>query len=496
MSDTAESTDKTNPHQTPEDVALRASIDRSVRLPVLFFFSSAGVWLIVAMVLGFFQAMKLQYPGFLDYDFLFFLNYPRTRAAFTGALIYGWAIQAGLGVCVWLMARLCRVPLRNPITLIIAGHFWNAGVLFGVLGIFAGFGNSMEWMEFPKWVWPILAASYSMIAVWMITMFVRRREQNVYIAQWYILGACVWFPWLYLTANVFIHLLPGAAVMKTAVNAWYTNGVLFLVLGPMGLAAAYYLIPKILGRPIYSYQLAQLGFWGLAIFGGWAGMHKLVGGPLPSWMPGVGGAATLFMLMPVIAVAINHHMTTRGQHNAMSYSPTMRFTAIGAISYTLLNVVAALYCVFPIAEITQLTLASIGFQMLGIYAFFSMTMFGAIYFIVPRVTQTEWRSAKRINQHFWFSAYGTVMLVGLMIVGGLSQSAENNNLDVPNYSGVVNVGMFYVRGLAVTFLLLLYANANFFFHLVSMTLGLGKKEAEGPTLLGHGAHHQELPSHT
>ncbi len=471
------------PPDDPADVKLRAEIDRSARLPVLFFFTSAIAWLVAATFLGFIASMKAHWPGFLDFDSLHFMNYGRIRPAFMNALVYGFAIQAGLGVSIWLMARLCRAEVRNPITLIVVGHFWNAGVALGVLSIFGGFGTSMEWMDFPKFVWPILFVAYTLIAIWMITMFQRRRTKGIYISQWYILAACFWFPWVYLTANLFIHHLPGAAVMATAINAWFQNGIIFLVLTPIGLAAAYYLIPKILGRPIYSYQLALLGFWGLAIFASWAGMQRLMGGPVPAWMPAVGGAATILMLMPVIAVAVNLHMTTRGARGMVQYSPTFRCTVIGAFCYTAFNVLGALFCLFPVGKLTQLTHGIMGFQILAIYAFFGMTMFGAIYFIVPRLTGKEWKSAKMINFHFWFTTYGVIAVVAMYLLAGFNE-AEGLLVWNGAFKNTVELGSTFLRGASLAWIFILVASGVFFFHLIQMALGFGSESTE-PTLLGH-----------
>ena len=479
------------PPDTGADIEKRARIDKSARFPVLFFFTSSVVWLVVASVFGFLTAMKAHWPGFLDFDSLHFLNYGRVRPAFVNALVYGWAIQAGLGTIVWLMARLCRSEVKNPITLIIAGHFWNAGVLVGVVAIFLGHGTGMELMDFPKWIWPILFVAYSMIGIWLITMFQRRRTKGVYISQWYILGACFWFPWIYVTANVFIHHLPGSGVMAAGINAWFQSAIIFLVLGPMGLASIYYMIPKILGRPIHSYQLALIGFWGLAIFASWAGMQKIMGGPLPTWMPSISGAATIFMLMPVAAVAMNHHVSTKGKRGLVQYSPTFRYTVFGAVAYTLFNIVAALFCFFPVGKVMQFTHGSLGFQIFGIYAFFSMAMFGAIYFIVPRLTGTEWRSAGKIYYHFWFSVYGTVALIACYILGGLNQAIGTETWDASFEISVLS-GSVWMRGASLAWAFVILANIIFLFHLVQMALGFGRKGGE-PTLLGHPHEDETTP---
>lgn len=469
-----------------EDVLRRAVIDRSVRLPVLFFFTSAAAWLAVAVVLGFIQSMKLHSPGFLDYECLHFLQYGKSNPAFMGALVYGWAIQVGIGVCIWLMARLCRAEVTNPITLIIAGHFWNIGVLLGVIGIFAGHGTSMEWLAFPKAVWPILFVAYSLVVVWLFTLFQRRQPGEVYISVLYILGACLWFPWIYLTANVFIHVLPGSPIAKAATGAWYMGSMTYLVLAPMALASAYYFIPKILGRPVYSSYLSTLGFWGLAIVGGWTGMQKFMGGPLPAWMPAVSGAAVIFALIPVCAIAVNHHMTLRGQHKLIESSPTMRFTAVGAAAFTFYCVFSAINAFYPFGALTQLSQTTMAFQLLAVYGFFSMCMFGAIYFIVPRLVGCEWVSGRRIRFHFWFSTYGMISLVVLHFIGGVWQSQAYAQFDVPLESAVA-AGRPYAIGASVAWAFIIVSNVMFLYHLSLMVFRLGRK-GDQPTMIGHVDH--------
>ena len=46
---------------------------------------------------------------------------------------------------------------------------------------------------------------------------------------------------------------------------------------PLALASVYYFLPKVIGRPIQSYNLSLLGFWGLAFFYGQVGGHHLIG---------------------------------------------------------------------------------------------------------------------------------------------------------------------------------------------------------------------------
>ena len=97
-------------------------------------------------------------------------------------------------------------------------------------------------------------------------MFRYRRRGHVYITQWYLLGAFLWFPWLYAAAQVMLFIFPVQGVMQAAVNWWFANNLLFLWFGSIGLGTAYYMIPKVIGRPVHSYYLATIGFWTFAFF--------------------------------------------------------------------------------------------------------------------------------------------------------------------------------------------------------------------------------------
>jgi cytochrome c oxidase cbb3-type subunit I len=215
------------------DALLRAGIDRSLRHPVMFFMTSGAAWLAVSIVLGLISSAKTHSPGFLDG--CSWLTYGRVAAAHANTLVYGWGFQAAFAVIIWLMARLSRQECRAAGTILTAGHVWNFGVLLGTIGIFAGEGTGMPWMEFPAFAWPALLLSYFAIVIWSFIQFRVRPEGHVYISQWYLLAAMIWFPWIFLTANLLLQAAPGHPVMAAGINAWYKAGLLFLFFMPVGL---------------------------------------------------------------------------------------------------------------------------------------------------------------------------------------------------------------------------------------------------------------------
>jgi cytochrome c oxidase cbb3-type subunit 1 len=55
------------------------------------------------------------------------------------------------------------------------------------------------------------------------------------------------------------------------------------------------------------------------------------------------------------------------------------------------------------------------------YGFFSMMMFGAYYFALPRLTGREWASPALIRVHFWGSAAGILAYFAALTLGGVQQ---------------------------------------------------------------------------
>lgn len=472
---------------TKPKVALSA-VDREMRLPVIMFTTFGILWLLAGTFFAMVASIKLHSPEFLaNFEPL---TFGRARSAHLNAMAYGWANNAIFAVGLWIMARLCKAHIRYAGMLIIAGIFWNIGVTIGVIGILTGGLTSVEWLEMPPQVAPLLAFSYVLIGMWGILMFRFRERGHVYVSQWYILGALFWFPWLYIVAQTMILFEPARGTIQSLTNWWFAHNVLGLWMTPMGLATIYYLLPKVLGRPIYSYYLSLLGFWTLALFYNWAGVHHLIGGPIPVWLISCGIVASVMMVIPVVVTAINHHMTAVGNARAVWASPTLRFIVFGAMSYTLVSFFGSWMALRSVNEVTHFTQFTVGHAHHGVYAFFTMTMFGGIYFMMPRILEREWPSAALIKTHFWCTAIGIgIMIIGLH-VGGWIQGLNINNPDVPYTSTdptvytVVKALVPWLFSRSVSGVLLTVGHVAFFVNFLVMLIGpRAVRYKEGPTLL-------------
>jgi cytochrome c oxidase cbb3-type subunit 1 len=418
-----------NPGSSP-DIVARAElgeIDASTRIPAVFFLGSSMLWLLAGTAFALIASFKLHTPHFLG-D-LEWLTFGRARTAHLNTVVYGWSVNASFAVAFWLMARLSRSVLRHAGILMVAGMFWNIGVTVGVIGILAGDSTSVEWLEFPPYATPMLFVAYALVGAWAVITFRFGKSGHIYVSQWYVLAALFWFPWLYSIAQIMIIFEPARGTVQALVNWWFAHNVIGLWFTPIGLGAIYYFLPKVLGKPIHSYHLSLLGFWSLAIFCNWAGMHHLVGGPVPAWVITAGIAASFMMIVPVAVTAINHHLTMTGSFDALKFSPTLRFIVFGAFNYTLTSVIGVVQAGRAVSEMLHFTHFTVAHAHQGMYAFFTMVMFGSIYYILPRLLLREWPSAMLIRVHFWTAAAGVTLYVLTLSIGGAVQGWMMNALD-------------------------------------------------------------------
>jgi cytochrome c oxidase cbb3-type subunit 1 len=472
--------DASPPH---DPIEVRRRIDRSCRAPVVFFFASATAWLLIGSVLALVASMKMHSPELLTSTAA--LTFGRVRPAHLNTMIYGWASMAGIGAILWLQARLSRVPLPWGRTLVAMGVLWNLIVLAGTFVILVYGGTSVEWLEFPRWVAYSLAVPFLLLAVVSVAVFRERRVHFVYVSQWYLFGAVFWFPLLYITANLLIHGDLAVGVSQATTNWWFAHNVLGLWLTPVGLAAIYYLIPKVIGRPIHSYYLSLLGFWTLALFYNWAGTHHLIGGPLPLWVVSVGTVASMMMLIPVTAVAINHHMTMFGHFKKLRFSPTLRFIVFGGMAYTAVSVQGSFQALRLVNETSHFTHYTVAHAHLGVYAFFTMSMYGVIYYVVPRLVEREWPSARLIRIHFWGTALGMILYWVGLTIGGWFQGRMMNDASIP-FLDIVEFTKPFLVSRTVAGISLTTGHVAFAILMWRMLVRRETAE-EGPTLLGRPA---------
>ena len=397
-------------------------IDASAKWPVLVFLGSAMFWLLLGGVLQLAAAIQLHTPAFLANCAWF--THGRLAPAAQNALVYGWGMNAAFAFGLWLMARLSATTLRHGGWLFVAAKFWNLGVFLGVGGILAGYSTSFELLEMPRFVTLLLLAAYAIIGVWVVTTFSIRNTENVYASQWYLFGAAFWFPWIYTIAQVMLFKAPVRGVLQPIVNAWYVHGLYGLWFIPVALAAIYYFLPKLLGKPVSYYYLAPLAFWWLVGSTALAGGSRLIGAPVPVWIPTLGIVANMMLVLPLVIIGLNFLGTLSGRFGLVNGSLSLRFIVLSIAGFLLSSVLGLALSLRSIAEFAQFTLLTGLRDWLVLYGCFSTAMFGAAYFFLPRLTGREWRSPALVQAHFGATVLGVV----LVTVGALGAGWQQAHL--------------------------------------------------------------------
>jgi len=458
----------------------RAAIDASTRGPVLFFFGNAILWLLAATLLGFITSIQLYSPTFLaDVPFL---TYGRLWPAYQNIITYGWASLAGMGVAIWLMARLTRVPIRYGSVLIAGALLWQIGLTFGIGSILAGKSSGVEWLEIPTTSAVLMLVGYAFVGLWGVLLYGLRKESAAYISVWYLLAAFLWFPWVFATAHLTKSFPQLGGVVQNIIGAWAGQSFFSVWLTAVGLATAYYLIPKVINRPVYSYNVAAAGFWSFIIFAGLTGATRLSGGPIPAWLVSLSVAANILLIVQIVTVAVNLVSTIKGEERYIYHSPTVRFTYFGIIAFLIASVLGLFSSLRSVDAVLHFTPFATGLQMLIIYGFFSMVIFGAIYYILPRLVGCEWLSSSLITFHFYGAAYGGSLVTALLLLGGIATGAALASPDT-TFAQIIDSAYFYVAGRALAWVLVGIGHLIFALHFGLMLLRIGQPGGQ-PTLFG------------
>jgi cytochrome c oxidase cbb3-type subunit 1 len=245
----------------------------------------------------------------------------------------------------------------------------------------------------------------------------------------------------------------------------------------MTLAVAYYLIPKVLGHPIHSYNLSLVGFWALAFFYSLNGHHHLIGGPFPQWVITTSVTASVMMVIPVAATAVNFHYTMVGRFDTLRWSPTLRFVVIGSMLYTLVSLQGSIEALRSFNRVVHFTHYTVGHAHLGMYGFATFIVFGAFYFIMPRLVNWEWPSGNLIRWHFWLALSGIAIYFVSLSIGGWLQGQAMLDASRP-FMDSVRLTVPYLWGRTIGGTLMVVAHLLFAWHFYLMMTKRGRQRAE------------------
>lgn len=383
-------------------------------------------WGITGFLVGLTVALKLIFPNFLG--FIPQLSYGRLRPLHTNAVIFAFAGNAIFYGVYYSLPRLCKAPMWSNLLSKINFWGWQAIILSAVVSLPMGFNTSKEYAELE---WPIdiaITIVWVIFGVNMLMTIWKRREKHLYVAIWFYIATFVTVAVLHLVNSVelpatFMKSYPiYAGVQDALVQWWYGhNAVAFFLTTPF-LGIMYYFIPKAANRPIFSYRLSIVHFWSLIFLYIWAGPHHLLYTALPGWAQALGTVFSLMLIAPSWGGMLNGLLTLRGAWDKVREDPVLKFLVVGITAYGMATFEGPMLSIGNVNAVAHYSDYIIGHVHLGALLWNGGLSFAMLYYITPRIYNTELYSTKLANVHFWFATMGAVFYVIPMYWGGITQS--------------------------------------------------------------------------
>ncbi len=396
--------------------------------PIKFGIVVAMIWAVIAMGVGDWVAWMLAYPE-ARFDGAW-SSFGRLRPIHTTGVIFGFGGNALIATSFHVMQRTSRARLVSQLApwFVIIGY--NLFVIMAVTGYLMGVTQSKEYAE-AEWY-----ADIWLVIVW-VTYFVlyirtlaRRNEPHIYVANWYYLAFILVVAVLHIVNNLAVPASFTAAksyslfsgVQDAMTQWWYGHNAVafFLTAGFLGML--YYYLPKRAGRPIYSYRLSILSFWGITFFYIWVGSHHLHYTALPHWVQTLGMTFSIMLLVPSWASAGNALMTLNGAWHKVRDDATLRFMFVAAVFYGLSTFEGSFMAIRPVNSLSHYTDWTVAHVHAGAMGWVALITFGSIYAAVPMIWRRETMySWKLVEWHFWLALAGTLIYVISMWNSGIVQ---------------------------------------------------------------------------
>jgi cytochrome c oxidase cbb3-type subunit 1 len=388
----------------------------------------AMVWAVAGMFVGDWVAWLLAYPD-LTFD-AGWSSFGRLRPVHTSGVIFGFGGNALIATSFYVMQRTSRARLPDQLSPLFVLFGYNLFCLLAATGYLMGITQSKEYAE-PEWY-----ADIWLVIVWVTYLILylrtlaRRREPHIYVANWYYLAFVLVVAMLHIINNLAVPVGIGSAksysmfsgVQDAMTQWWYGHNAVafFLTAGFLGMM--YYFLPKRAGRPLFSYRMSIISFWGITFLYMWAGSHHLHYTALPQWVQTLGMTFSLMLLVPSWSAAANALLTLNGAWHKVRDDATLRFMMMAAVFYGLTTFEGSFLAIRPVNALSHYTDWTIGHVHAGALGWVALITFGAIYASVPWLWKRAGMYSDRLVEvHFWLAIAGTVIYVISMWNSGIIQ---------------------------------------------------------------------------
>jgi cytochrome c oxidase cbb3-type subunit I/II len=316
-------------------------------------------------------------------------------------------------------------------------HFWGWQLIIVLAAVTLPLGLTQS-KEYAELIWPI---DVLITIVWVI--FGANLFGTIAIRQVKHLYVAIWFYISFVITIAVLHIVNSLAIPATLLRSypiysgltdglvqwWYGHNAVGFFLTTPFLGLMYYFLPKAAERPVYSYRLSIIHFWGLVFLYIWAGPHHLLYSALPDWAQTVGMIFSIMLLAPSWGGMLNGLLTLKGAWERLRTDPVLKFMVVAISFYGMSTFEGPMMSIRSVNGLAHFTNWVIGHVHSGALGWVGMISFGMIYWLIPRLYQKELWNAKWATYHFWLATIGIVLYTLSMWMAGLMEGLQWRAID-------------------------------------------------------------------
>ncbi|MBS1793333.1 MAG: cbb3-type cytochrome c oxidase subunit I [Acidobacteria bacterium] len=416
-------------------VAASAKYNESIHedLTAKLFFISSITYFFIVGIIAVLIAAKFVMPTLLGT--VPQLTYGRLRPLHVNGMLFGWLLACDMALMYYVVPRLCGVKLWSEKLGVATNILWNFIILSAVVSFLMGWNQGWEYAELPFFLDVCVVIAWIMFGANLFLTIANRKYQTMYVTLWYAMGTVLWTAFVYLTGNFATLFTTG--VNQANLNWMYVHNAVGLIFTPVGLAIAYYFIPKASNTPLYSHKLSMIGFWSLAFVYVWTGAHHMLHGPISQWLQTITVVFSVMLLVPVWAAVYNFFATMQGQWHQLRENVSLKFLMSGVVFYLLTCFQGPMHSLHVVNAIVSKTDWIPGHAHMAVLGAFSFFAIAGTYYAVPRVFKTNLYSTALGNWSFWLFLVGGLGFFVTLWLGGFWQGWQWNNPAIPFIDTVV-----------------------------------------------------------
>jgi len=402
-------------------------------LTARWFLLSSILYFFIVGIIALTIAAKFVWPQLLGT--IQYLTYGRLRPLHVNGMLFGWLLPADMGLAYYFVPRLCGVKLWSEKLGVATAILWNIIVLGAVVTLPLGMNKGWEYAELPWFLSVLVVIAWVMFGLNVFLTVANRKYEQMYVSLWYVMGCILWTAFVYATGNVAVYFTTGTN--QANLNWMYVHNAVGLIFTPIGLAIAYYFIPRASNAPLFSHKLSMVGFWSLAFVYVWTGAHHMLHGPISQWLQTIAITFSVMLLIPVWTVVYNFFATMKGQWHQLGHNVPLKFTMSGVVFYLLTCFQGPMHSLRSVNAIVSKTDWIPGHAHMALLGCFSFFAIAGAYYVIPRIFRTELHSESLANWSFWFFMVGGIGFFVTLWLGGFWQGWQWNNPSIPFIDTVV-----------------------------------------------------------